>query len=86
MKTDTIGGPRTKREWVALHGQGPALLVLVWASWPPSLTSCAPDASRDKILMPKKSQVNLIPGRSLNVKIRKIRFERACAPMCGFGN
>jgi hypothetical protein len=36
-----------------------------WASWPPSLTPCAPRVSHDKILTPKKSQINLSWGRLL---------------------
>jgi hypothetical protein len=34
---------------------GPTPPVLVWASWPSLLTSWSLDASRNKILMPKKS-------------------------------
>jgi hypothetical protein len=39
--------------------------VLVWASWPTSLTSCAPEGSHDKILTLEKSQVKLSSGRFL---------------------
>jgi hypothetical protein len=35
---------------------------------PSLLTSCAPEGSHDKILMPKKTQVNLSPGRFLKHK------------------
>jgi hypothetical protein len=44
---------------------GPMPLGLVWPSWPPSLTYCALEGSRDKILTHKKSQVNLSLGRFL---------------------
>jgi hypothetical protein len=36
--------------------------------WPSSLTSCATEGSRDKILTPEKSQVNLSSGRFLKCK------------------
>jgi hypothetical protein len=49
-------------------GQGPAPPGLVWPSWPILSTSCAPKGSRDKILTPKKSQVNLSSGRFLKHK------------------
>jgi hypothetical protein len=39
MKMDGIGVPRTKRHYMAWPDLGPMLLVLVWASWPSSLTS-----------------------------------------------
>jgi hypothetical protein len=62
---DDIGGSRTKRTWVARLRQGPVPPSIVWASWPPSLTSCALDSSRDKTLTPEESQVNLSLGRFL---------------------
>jgi hypothetical protein len=49
---------------VAWSGLVTMTTVLFWASWPPSLTSCAPDASCDKILMLEKSQANLSSRRS----------------------
>jgi hypothetical protein len=55
---DVIGAPRPKRAWVARPGQGPMPPVLVRPLGPISLTSFAPDGSRDKILAPEKSQVN----------------------------
>jgi hypothetical protein len=61
---DDIGGPRLKRAWVARPGLGPAPPVLKWASWPPLLTSCAPGASRGKILTPEK-----IPGQFESGKV-----------------
>jgi hypothetical protein len=51
---DGIGGPR-KQDQVARLDQGPMPLLPVWASWALSLTSCAPEDSHDKILMPEKS-------------------------------
>jgi hypothetical protein len=39
-----------------------------------SLTSSSPNGSRDKILMPKKSQVNLSSGRFLKHKNTQIGF------------
>jgi hypothetical protein len=70
-----IGGSRPKRSSVARPGLGPAPLVLVWPSRPPSLTSRAPQGPHDKILTPKKSQVNLSLGRFLNgKKIHKTEF------------
>jgi hypothetical protein len=53
---------------------GVAPPVLKWASWPSSLTSCAPGASRGKILTTEKSQVNLSLGRSLKRKNTQNRF------------
>jgi hypothetical protein len=71
---DVIGGPRLKRGWVARHGLGVTPPVLKWDSWPPSLTSCTLGASHGKILMPKKSQVNLSPRRFLKHKNTQNRF------------
>jgi hypothetical protein len=71
---DIIRGPRLKRAWVARRGLGPAPPVIKWASWPPSLTSCAPGASRGKILTSEKSQVNLSPGKFLKRKNTQNRF------------
>jgi hypothetical protein len=65
---DGIGASRHKRAWVAWPGQGPTPHVLVWSLGPILLTSFAPDNSCDKILMPKKSQVNLSLGRFLKCK------------------
>jgi hypothetical protein len=65
---DDIGGSRPKRGWVAQPGLGPTLPGLVRPPWPPSLTSCAPEGSRDKILTPKKSENNLSSGRFLKHK------------------
>jgi hypothetical protein len=60
---DGSGGSRPKRVWVAWPGQGPMPPVLVWPLSLILLTSSPPGASRGKILMPKKSQVNLSPGK-----------------------
>jgi hypothetical protein len=65
MKKNIIEGLRVKRGHVAQPDQGPAPPVPVWASWLPSLTSCAPEGSHDKILMPEKSKVKLSSGRFL---------------------
>jgi hypothetical protein len=65
MKTYNIGGSRAKRAWVARSGLVTVPPVLFWASWPTSLTSSSLGASHDKILTPKKSQVNLSSERSL---------------------
>jgi hypothetical protein len=43
----------------------PAPPVPVWASWPPSLNSCALEGSHDKILTSEKSQAKLSSGRFL---------------------
>jgi hypothetical protein len=50
---------------VARSGLVTAPPALFWASWPTLLTSSSRRASRDKILMPEKSQVNLSLGRFL---------------------
>jgi hypothetical protein len=52
---DDIGASRLKQAWVARPGLGPVPPMLKWSPWPPSLTSCAPKGSLDKILMPEKS-------------------------------
>jgi hypothetical protein len=39
-----------KQDWVAWPGVGPTPPSLFWASWHPSLTSCAPGSSHGKIL------------------------------------
>jgi hypothetical protein len=52
--------------------------VFIWPWWPPSLTSCAPEDSNDKILTPKKSQVNLSPGRFLKRKNTQNRVFLFC--------
>jgi hypothetical protein len=67
-KMDVSGGSRPKRVWVARPVQGPTPPVLVWPLGLVSLNSSPLDASRGKILMPKKSQVNLSPKRSLKHK------------------
>jgi hypothetical protein len=54
-KMDIIGASRPKWAWVAWSGLVATPPVLVWPSWPTSLTSCTPEGSRDKILTPKKS-------------------------------
>jgi hypothetical protein len=60
------GGPRLKRAWVARPGQWTMPPGLVWPLGLILLTSSPPlGASRGKILMPEKSQVNLSLGRSL---------------------
>jgi hypothetical protein len=64
-KMDGIGGSSLKRAWVARPGLVAAPPMLLWASWTTSLTSCAPDGYRDKILTPRKSQINLSSGRFL---------------------
>jgi hypothetical protein len=53
-------------------------LVPIWASWPLSLTCCAPDASHDKILTLKKSQVNLSSGRFLKHQNTQNRVFLSC--------
>jgi hypothetical protein len=63
MKMDDIRAPRPKRAWVARPGQGSVPHVLVWPMGPISLTSSSLCGSRDKMLKPKKSQVNLSSGR-----------------------
>jgi hypothetical protein len=65
---DDIRGSSLNRAWVARSGLGPTPPLLFWASWPPSLTSCALEDSRDKILTPKKFQVNLSLKRFLKCK------------------
>jgi hypothetical protein len=75
---DDIGGSRLKRAWVVRPGLGPVPLVLFWALWPPSLTSCAPVASHGKVLAPKKSQVNLSSGRFLKRKNTQNRVFLFC--------
>jgi hypothetical protein len=60
---DGIRGSTLKRAWVAWPGLVAAPHVLFWASWPTSLTYCALEGSRDKILTPEKFQVNLSSGR-----------------------
>jgi hypothetical protein len=47
-------------------------------TWPYSLTSCDPKGSRDKILMPEKSQVNLSSGRFLNCQNTQNRVFLFC--------
>jgi hypothetical protein len=50
------------------------------------LTSSPPGASRGKILMPEKSQVNLSPGRSLkrkNMQNRVLLFCRVITKIRG---
>jgi hypothetical protein len=50
------------------------------------LTSCAPEGSHDKILTPKKSQVNLSSGRFLkcqNTQNRDFMFYRAITKIKG---
>jgi hypothetical protein len=74
MKTDGIRDTTAKRDRVAWPGQGDAPPVLFWASWPPSLTSCASNAFRDKMLTLEKSQVNLSSGRSLKFQNTQNRF------------
>jgi phage/plasmid primase-like uncharacterized protein len=65
MKMNDIGGTRAKQAQVAWSGLVTAPPGLFWVSWPTSLTSSSPDASRDKILTLKKSQINLSSGRFL---------------------
>jgi hypothetical protein len=60
---DDIGDPGPKRAWVARLGQGSVPPMLVWPMGPISLTSSSPCGSRDKILKPDKSQINLSSGR-----------------------
>jgi hypothetical protein len=52
---DGIGGPTLKQDRVVQPRLGLAPPGIFWASWPPSLNSCALGASRGKILTPKKS-------------------------------
>jgi hypothetical protein len=75
---DGIGGSRPKQVWVAWPGQGPAPPGLVWLLGPISLTSSSPVASRGKMLMPKKSQVNLSSGRFLKCKNTQNRVIMFC--------
>jgi hypothetical protein len=75
---DDSGGSKPKWSWVAQLGLGPAPPVLVWPSWPPSLTSCAPEGSRNKILMLKKSQVSLNSVRFLKHKNTQNRVFMFC--------
>jgi hypothetical protein len=78
MKMVDIGGPSLKQDRVAQPGLGPAPPGLFWASWPPSVTCCAPSASRGIILTPKKSHVNLSLGRSLKRKNTQNRVFLFC--------
>jgi hypothetical protein len=71
---DGIRAPWPKRAWVAWPGQGPVAPVLVWPLGPISLNSSSPDGSRDKILTPKKFQVNLSSGRFLKRKNTQNKF------------
>jgi hypothetical protein len=58
--------------------QGPAPPVLIWPLDLNSLSSSSLGASRDKILMLQKSQVNLSPGRSLKLKNTQNRVSLSC--------
>jgi hypothetical protein len=78
MKMDGIEGLRPKRSKVARPSLGPAPPGLFWPSWPPSLTSCAPEGSRYKILMLEKSQFNLSLGRFLKRKNTQNRVFLFC--------
>jgi hypothetical protein len=86
MKMDDIGGSSLKRDMVVQPGLGPVPPMFIWTSWPPSLTSCALEGSRDKILTPKKSQVNLSSGRFLkhkNTQNRVFLFYRVITKIRG---
>jgi hypothetical protein len=65
---DGIGAPRPKWAWVARLGQGPTPPMLVWPLRPISLTYSSLGAYHDKILIPKKFQVNLSSRRFLKRK------------------
>jgi hypothetical protein len=75
---DRIGGSRPKWSQVARPGLGHAPPCLFWSLWPPSLTSRAPEGSRDKVLTPKKSQVNLSSGRFLKCQNTQNRVFLFC--------
>jgi hypothetical protein len=75
---DDSGGSRPKQVWVERPSQGPTPPVLIWPLGLISLTSSPPGASRDKILTPKKSQVNLSLGRSLKRKNTQNRVFLFC--------
>jgi hypothetical protein len=77
-KMDGIGGPRPKQGWVAWPGWGPMPPPPVWPPGLVSLTSSPPCASRGKTFTPKKSQVNLSPGRSLKHKSTQNRVFLFC--------
>jgi hypothetical protein len=63
-----IRAPSPKQAWVARPVQGPMPPVLVWPLGSILLTSSSLDGSRDKLLTPKISQVNLSLGRFLKHK------------------
>jgi hypothetical protein len=75
---DGIGASRLKLDMVARLGPGLAPPMLKWTLWPPSLTSCSPKGSCDKILTPEKSQVNLSSGRFLKHQITQNRVFLFC--------
>jgi hypothetical protein len=77
-KMDGSGGSSLKRDRVAWPGLGPMSPGLFWASWPPSLTSCAPGVSRGNILLPEKFQANLNLRRSLKRKNTQNRVFMFC--------
>jgi hypothetical protein len=86
MKMGDIRASRLKRAWVVRPGLGPMPPGLVWPSWPTSLTYCALEGSRDKILTPKKSHVNLSSGRFLkcqNTQNRVFLFYRVITKIRG---
>jgi hypothetical protein len=57
---------------------GPVPPILKWASWPPSLTSCAPGSSCGKILTLQKSWVNFSPERFLKRKNTQNKVFLSC--------